>query len=223
MRLIVTKNISLSFKERLLQQGYSVVDIPLIEIKPILFELKELDQNVIFTSQSAVHILLQKQQANQGLLKDKKYFCVGEKVKSLLEKNGQKVVKMSQNASELAHSLVMNHKNEQFSFFCGTRRMDDLELVFAKNEMKLNIIPIYDTLLTPHKIKLDVDGILFYSPSAVESFFIKNKWPKNTYGFCIGKTTANALKKYTDRFYVASQPKESALLVKLKQHFSAYA
>ena len=58
MRLIVTKNISLSFKERLLQQGYSVVDIPLIEIKPILFELKELDQNVIFTSQSAVHILL---------------------------------------------------------------------------------------------------------------------------------------------------------------------
>ena len=130
---------------------------------------------------------------------------------------------MSQNASELAHSLVMNHKNEQFSFFCGTRRMDDLELVFAKNEMKLNIIPIYDTLLTPHKIKLDVDGILFYSPSAVESFFIKNKWPKNTYGFCIGKTTANALKKYTDRFYVASQPKESALLVKLKQHFSAYA
>ena len=223
MRLIVTKNISLSFKERLLQQGYSVVDIPLIEIKPILFELKEVDQNVIFTSQSAVHILLQKQQANQGLLQDKKYFCVGEKVKSLLEKNGQKVVKMSQNASELAHSLVMNHKNEQFSFFCGTRRMDDLELVFAKNEMKLNIIPIYDTLLTPHKIKLDVDGILFYSPSAVESFFIKNKWPKNTYGFCIGKTTANALKKYTDRFYVASQPKESALLVKLKQHFSAYA
>ena len=101
--------------------------------------------------------------------------------------------------------------------------MDDLELVFAKNEMKLNIIPIYDTLLTPHKIKLDVDGILFYSPSAVESFFIKNKWPKNTYGFCIGKTTANVLKKYTDRFYVASQPKESALLVKLKQHFSAYA
>mgnify|MGYP002058062545 CR=1 FL=1 len=116
-------------------------------------------------------------------------------------KNGQKVVKMAQNASELAHFLVKNHKNEQFSFFCGTRRMDDLELVFAQNEMKLTIIPIYDTLLTPHKIKLDVEGILFYSPSAVESFFIKNKWPKNTYGFCIGTTTANALKKHTDQFY----------------------
>ena len=223
MRLIVTKNISLSYKERLLQQGYSVVDIPLIEIKPIAFELKEVDQNVIFTSQNAVRILLQKQQPNQDLLKDKKCFCVGEKVKSLLGKNGQKVVKMAKNASELAHFLVKNHKNEQFSFFCGTRRMDDLELVFAQNQMKLTIIPIYDTLLTPHKIKLDVEGILFYSPSAVESFFIKNKWPKNTYGFCIGTTPANALKKHTDQFYVATQPKESALLVKLKQHFSAYA
>ena len=159
MRLIVTKNISLSFKERLLQQGYSVVDIPLIEIKPIPFELKEVKQNVIFTSQNAVRILLKKQQPNQGLMKGKKFFCVGEKVKSLLKKNDQKVVKMAQNASELAHYLLKNHKNEQFSFFCGTRRMDNLELVFAQNEMKLTIIPIYDTLLKPQKIKLDV-GIL---------------------------------------------------------------
>jgi len=223
MRLIVTKNISLSFKERLLQQGYSVVDIPLIEIKPIPFELKEVKQNVIFTSQNAVRILLKKQQPNQGLMKGKKFFCVGEKVKSLLKKSDQKVVKMAQNASELAHYLLKNHKNEQFSFFCGTRRMDNLELVFAQNEMKLTIIPIYDTLLKPQKIKLDVEGILFYSPSAVESFFIKNKWPKNAYGFCIGNTTANVLKKYTEQFYVASQPKESSLLLKLKQHFSAYA
>ena len=87
MRLIVTKNISLSFKERLLQQGYSVVDIPLIGIKPIAFELKEVDQNVIFTSQNAVNIAFESADILRKI-KDKNCFCVGEKTKALLKNLG---------------------------------------------------------------------------------------------------------------------------------------
>ena len=212
MRLMVTKNISLSFKERLLQQGYSVVDIPLIEIKPIAFELKEVDQNVIFTSQNAVRILLQKQQPNQDLLKDKKCFCVGEKVKSLLGKNGQKVVKMAQNASELAHFLVKNHKKDSFSFFCGQQRRSEIETSLNQCKMDLDIHEVYKTTYTSKYFENFFDGILFFSPSAVSSYFIKNTWPESAHGFCIGSSTSKTLSKFTSNFSTAKNPTENQLL-----------
>lgn len=218
MRLLVTKKISLAFKERLLHHGFSVIDFPFISIKPLPFTLDNIESHLIFTSQNAVRILLQESQLTQ-----KKCFCVGEKTKLLLEENGQKVIKMAQNSSELAHFLIKNYKNERFSFFCGKRRMPDLEMHFKTHEMALQVIPIYETLLNPHRMDAEVAGILFYSPSAVESFFMENKWPQKAYGFCLGNSTADALKAHTSQYYVALQPNESALLVQLKKHFSTYA
>jgi uroporphyrinogen-III synthase len=60
--------------------------------------------------------------------------------------------------------------------------------------------------LSPQPIKEKVDGILFFSPSAVESYLAANKI-KNEICFCIGETTAEALEKNKIKnIIVAHQP-----------------
>lgn len=222
MRLLATKFISLAFKERLLQQGFSVVEAPFISINPLPFHWQDQSENLIFTSQNAVRFFLKKHK-NNPLIISKKYFCVGEKTKTLLVENGQKVIKMTQESVELAHFLVKNHKNEPFTFFCGRRRMPHLERQCHQHKIPLHIVELYETLESPKKIKTTVDGILFYSPSAVTSFFLENEWPQHAYGFCLGASTAAQLKEYTNQYYVAQQPNETALLLTLKKHFFTHA
>ena len=65
--------------------------------------------------------------------------------------------------------------------------------MLTENEITFNEIKVYDTTLTPHKIADKVDGILFFSPSAVTSYLKKNTLA-NEKLFCIGNTTADALR-----------------------------
>jgi uroporphyrinogen-III synthase len=71
--------------------------------------------------------------------------------------------------------------------------------------VNFNEIQVYETTLTPQKIKKAVDGILFFSPSAIESYLMQNKI-KNEICFCIGNTTAEALEKITRNIIIADQP-----------------
>jgi uroporphyrinogen-III synthase len=75
----------------------------------------------------------------------------------------------------------------------------------AEAKIKFNEIQVYETSLTPHKIKTSVEAILFFSPSAIESYLTENKI-KNEICFCIGNTTAEALNQVTKNIIVANQP-----------------
>jgi uroporphyrinogen-III synthase len=50
-----------------------------------------------------------------------------------------------------------------------------------------------------------LDGILFFSPSAIASFLEKNEM-KNETCFCIGTTTAKVLENKTKNIVIASKP-----------------
>ncbi|HEX5668158.1 MAG TPA: uroporphyrinogen-III synthase, partial [Chitinophagaceae bacterium] len=65
------------------------------------------------------------------------------------------------------------------------------------------------------------DGIIFFSPSAVESFFSMNQISNNTICFAIGDTTANALKQHTNnRIMVAKNPRQEDVIAMVIDHFS---
>ena len=131
MRLLATKLLSPNFKTRLIQYGMSLVEYPLIQIDPLPQDYLSIQSNLIFTSQNAVKLAFKSSEIREQI-QSQNCFCVGEKTKLLLEENGQKVIKMHQNASDLAHFLVKNYKNESFSFFCGKRRRPEIELFFKQ-------------------------------------------------------------------------------------------
>lgn len=57
------------------------------------------------------------------------------------------------------------------------------------------------------------DGILFFSPSGVESFVLENNLA-NSAVFCIGETTAAAAKKYTSSVIVANSTTVESVIAK---------
>jgi len=74
-----------------------------------------------------------------------------------------------------------------------------------KNEgVDVREIVVYTTVKTPVKFDKDMDGIIFFSPSAVNSFFSVNHIKPQTVCFAIGQTTANALRESTGNEVIVS-------------------
>ena len=116
MRLLSTKILSLAFKGKLLHHGFSLVEIPFIEIVPLPYDVTHVEDYLIFTSQNAVRMVFESPDLVQKI-NGKKTYCVGKKTKALLEEKGQQVIKKGENASELADFLIKTHKKASFSFF----------------------------------------------------------------------------------------------------------
>jgi uroporphyrinogen-III synthase len=129
MRLLATKKLSISLKEKLIQNEFSLIEHPFIQIKSLPVKIKAIQKNLIFTSQNAIEIAFSNPKIIP-FLGGKKCFCVGKKSKSILEENGQKVVKTAQNSSELALYLTKKYKNEAFSFFVESGEDQKLKLFF---------------------------------------------------------------------------------------------
>jgi len=203
IQILSTKKLSGEQKQALTAANFEVIDTDFIQTQNKSFELKDLNENLIFTSQNAVHSILSHPKAEE--LKSKNVFCVGLKTKILLSESGFNVVAYTGYASDLAEIITLIYRSETFTFFSGNLRRDTLPQALKDAEVKFNEIQVYDTSLTPQKIKTAVDAILFFSPSGVESYLKDNTIKKETC-FCIGETTADALHKITKNIIIADQP-----------------
>jgi uroporphyrinogen-III synthase len=203
INILSTKTLLSTQKQALLNAGFSVTEANFITTENSDFDLKGINDNLIFTSQNAAQSVLLNPKCEE--LKSKKVFCVGMKTKALLEENGFNVEVYLDYASDLAEIITLIYSNETFTFFSGNLRKETLPKALKAAKVNFNEIQVYETTLTPQKIKNPVDGILFFSPSGVESYLKDNKI-KNEICFCIGETTAETLDKTTRNIIVADQP-----------------
>ncbi len=190
--ILSTKTLLPQQKQILLDANMAVDDFDFIATNAKEFKLDQVYDNLIFTSQNAVQAVLQHPNCDQ--LKSKKVFAVGMKTKSLLTENGFNVVAYTGYAADLAEIISLVYSKESYTFFCGNLRRDELPNTLKENGILFNEIETYETALTPQKIKQQPDGILFFSPSAVESYLKLNSI-NDELCFCIGETTAEALEK----------------------------
>lgn len=203
IQILSTKILSPLQKQELTKVGIEVIEADFIKTENKPFELKNLNESLIFTSQNAVHSVLSNPKSEE--LKSKNVYCVGLKTKILLSDNGFNVVAYTGYASDLAEIITLIYRNESYTFFSGNLRRDTLPNALKEAEIKFNEIQVYDTSLQPQKIKTSVDAILFFSPSGVESY-LKDNTIKKEICFCIGDTTAEALLKVTKNIIIADQP-----------------
>lgn len=207
IRILSTKKLLSSQKQFLLNANFNLIEADFIKTEGKPFKLETVNDNLIFTSQNAVHSLLENQVSEKLIseLRQKNVFCVGLKTKALLEENGFNVVAYTGYASDLAEIIALIYSKESYTFFSGNLRRDTLPDFLKEANIKFNEIEVYETHLTPQKINAPLDGILFFSPSAIESYLKDNKIKKEVC-FCIGNTTAEALEKITQNIIVANQP-----------------
>lgn len=218
IRILSTKKLLPNQKQFLLNAGFSVIEVDFIQTQNIEADLKNTKDNLIFTSQNAVRSVLAMK--GNSSLKNKECFCVGSKTKSLLEKNGFKVIVTTDYAAELATIISNEYQYRTFTFFSGNLRQDTLPDRMQNKNINFNEIKVYKTALVPNKINTFIDGILFFSPSGVESYLVSNSIT-NQACFCIGTTTGKALENKTTNVIIANQPSVENVIIQTIKHYKA--
>ena len=169
----------------------------------------------LLTSQNTLHALRSMPCYSQ--LPHKRAFCVGEKTRKLLEAEGWQVVTSFDYAKQLASFLVKHYATSSFVFFCGEKRMDTLPTTLKANHIQLQECLTYHTHPTPMKLTKRYEGLLFFSPSAIESYLRENTLSGEK-AICIGTTTQAALPEAVES-YVAERPTVESVLACCKELF----
>jgi uroporphyrinogen-III synthase len=217
-QILSTKKLLSNQKQVFLNAAISLIEEDFIETKIKNFELKSIHNNLIFTSQNAVQSILKHPKCEE--LKSKNVFSVGMKTKDLLTENGFNVVAYTGYASDLAEIITLIYSNEAFTFFSGNLRRDILPTTLNENGISFNEIEVYETNLTPKKITEKINGILFFSPSAVESYLKLNSI-KDEICFCIGETTAEVLEtKKIKNIVIADKPSVENVIAEVVEYYN---
>lgn len=174
---------------------------------------------VVFTSMNAVEAV-----ADTLLeeLPDWRIYSIGNTTQKLVKKyfGEQSIAGTANSAAELAELIAEEGYDDEVIFFCGDQRRDELPDILRKNDIEVNEIVVYETVAVPHKLNKQYHCILFFSPSAVESFFSNNKVNEQTVLFAIGNTTANAIKKYSNnKIIICDEPGKDSLFQKMMEYF----
>lgn len=141
-------------------------------------ELATKDLNVVFTSKNAERTV-------------KKHACMPANWQVFSITNQP----TARNASELAE-IIINKNISSITFFCGDRRRDELPDKLRRHGIEVNEVVVYQTIETPHAIAKNYDGVIFFSPSAVKSFFEMNRADDDVIFYTMGDTTAAEIRKH---------------------------
>lgn len=175
---------------------------------------------VVFTSMNAVQAVAEQLDGQQP---DWKIYSIGNTTKQLVQKyfGEEAIAGTASSATELANLIIEEEADDEVIFFCGDQRREELTEILKNNDFEVNEIVVYETVAVPHKVEKQYHGILFFSPSAVESFFSNNKVAESTVLFAIGNTTANSLKKYSNnKIIISDEPGKENLFGKMLEYFS---
>lgn len=210
LRILSTKKlqpelIALAEKENIL-----VETIPFIEIHrrmdmALQNRIQELSQKqitAVFTSQyavSAVFSVIEKP-------KCWKIFCISGKTKSTLLNwiSEEQIVDVAPDGRALAEKMIHDQPESSLVFFCGNKRMPTIPKALKEAGIDFEEVVVYDNIENPVKLNRAFNGILFFSPSAVDSFFSVNKINQQTILFSVGTTTEDALKQHTNNTIVTA-------------------
>ncbi len=217
--ILSTKTLSGIQRKAVLDANFDLLEQDFIEVTNTPFSLQNIQENLIFSSQNAVLSLIE--QDGWESLRTKTAFCVGIKTKELLEQNGFTVDVYMDYASELAEIITLIYSQNSYTFFSGNLRKETLPQALKDAGIVFNEIEVYQTKLAPFKISSleNFASILFFSPSGVESYLKENKLKKEVC-FCIGETTAAALKGKTNSIVVAEEPTIEDLIIGLIEYYT---
>ncbi|GAO41786.1 uroporphyrinogen-III synthase [Flavihumibacter petaseus] len=206
-----------------LEQGVTIDISPFIDTVPVdtievISEVEtalQLSITVIFTSQNAV-------EAVGSILPHEappewRIYSIGEATReAVVHYFGEdRLAGTAPDAEALADLIIEEDEGDEVYFFCGDKRRPELPEKLEEAGIMLTEIVVYETILLPHAIKNHYAGVLFFSPSAAESFFSLNQLEEHTIAFAIGKTTAAAIRRFTNNMIItADAPDKDNLVMK---------
>ena len=228
INILSTRPLNKSLVHEAKAMGILIDELSFIDTEPIqdIATQQEIEQaylqssTVVFTSMNAVDAVLAWQDGQQP---DWVIYCMGNTTKLLLKENfgEHSVAGTASSAAELAELIAEESDIDEVIFFCGEQRRDELPAILRNKGIEVHEIIVYETIHTPHKVSKDYHAILFYSPSAVSSFFSNNKVPAQTILFAIGNTTAKTIQQYCNNtIIIGKEPGKEELVRQAMEFFN---
>lgn len=227
VRILSTRPLGLSLLAEAAAAGIEAEECAFIEAQPIgdAATLAAIDgiyaqpATVVFTSMNAVDAVVAQQ---KGRVPGWRVFCVGQATAKQVEAAFGKtaIAGTAPAAVPLAQLMVAHNPPGRVVFLCGNLRRDELPDILRHHGVEVREVQVYQTQMLPQKVESGYDGILFFSPSAAQSFFSSNRPPASTVLFAIGDTTARELKRLSPNAVVtAEEPGKAFLLRKVLEYY----
>ena len=174
--------------------------------------------NVVFTSMNAVDAVAGMLSADSTLKKNQpkwNLYSIGGRTAQLLRQHFPSSTLKSEApyGGMLAKKIILENPRGQVVFFCGNIRRNELPDQLLKHGFSLDEITVYDTISTPQQLERKYNGVLFFSPSAVESYFSLNAPQPDQYFFAIGQTTAEAIRSFSKENVLFSPTTDKEALI----------
>ena len=181
--------------------------------------LAKQNHTIVFTSMNAAEAIIE---SLDGTKPTWDIYCMGGATKTIVKDyfGADSIKGTGKDATSLAGNMITNGIKEAI-FFCGNIRRDELPQLLKEHQITLEEMVVYETIVTPQVITKVYDAIMFFSPSAVDSFFSVNKVNEKTILFAIGNTTATAIANYsTNTIVKADTPKKDNLVKRAITYFA---
>lgn len=196
IKILFTKDIS---KEWIQERLHSSLDfsirpalkIELIPAEKFQNKINPTFKNYLISSQNSV-------KAIQDLDLEGEFYVVGKRTAEELAKANFKIAHVENYAIDLAAHILENLEPQEWNFFCGNNRRDELVEILGNEHHRLNEIICYNSYPQDLKLKSEAyTGFAFFSPLSVRTYFENHTIPKNAVVFSIGNTTSGELIKHT--------------------------
>jgi uroporphyrinogen-III synthase len=212
-RLLRSSSLSTARKAGLVIEERSFVEtVPLApnRLREMMDGIVAESSSVVFTSTAAVRAVVAAEINND----DWQIYCTAPSTSEIVASSfGEKKIKgKAQNAQQLAQ-LIIADGPPAVLFFCGSAHREDLPSMLGQNGIQVIELIVYESRLLPQEIRQKFNGILFFSPSAVISFFSNNPCAAQTVLFAIGNTTADEIRRHTNNeLIVSGNPSEENMI-----------
>ncbi len=224
--VLCTRPLSSMLIQKAALKNIEVNTISFIQTKPVnsnklikeiqLYAGKEI--TVVFTSMNAVEAVIKKLTFKPTW----NIYCLGGITKELVSDffGESSISATARNATALAEKIILSDNINHLIFFCGDHRLDELPEKLKANHIEVEEVVVYTTIQTPVSLGKDYNSIIFFSPSAVHSFFSINTIPTNVVLFSIGKTTTETIHTYCSNFVITSEwPGKEQMIEQVMRYF----
>lgn len=227
VHILCTKLIDSSYIEQYSALNIVIDSIPFIHtettvnniIKQDILDLAKQNITVVFTSSNAVNAVAEI--INDISIEHWRIYCLSGNTLRSANKllKSANVIDTATNVGALAQKVIQQKESGPVHFFCNDIRLQTLPATLHKASIDTIEHIVYKTNLTPVNIDKEYSGIIFYSPSAVRSFFSENVITDKTVLFAIGQTTAGLLKDFMNTVVISEHPDTDSMLKAVHDHY----
>lgn len=193
-----------------------------IERTKEIFEKQDKQTLLVFTSVNALRFIYIAQKYAGKHIKTSKIACIdGITLQNSLNFfDAKNIVIKAPNAARLAEQIVKS-EYKKIIHFCGNISLGEVSDALAITGKTVERFVVYETKFTPMKVRQKYHGVMFFSPSGVESFYSENKPELDVVPFAIGATTAKEISKHhPNKIVVCEKPSQQEMVSRVIEHFN---